>query len=79
MNNQGKENTRTKKINFTNKLDCSLYNQCQITNIIYKAKITSNLKNYHTKIYYRTSHSTFKLRYVSHKKSFHYKNAAKMQ
>ena len=26
-----------------NKPDCALSNQCQITNIIYKAKITSNL------------------------------------
>ena len=55
-----------------NKPDCPLSNQCQITNIIYKAKITSNLRNYHEKIYCETSEGTFKQRYGNHKKSFNH-------
>ena len=35
--------TQAVKCNCINKPDCPLSNQCQITNIIYKAKITSNL------------------------------------
>ena len=42
--------TEAVKCNCINKPDCPLSNQCQITNIIYKAKITSNLRNYHEKI-----------------------------
>ena len=42
-----------------NKHNCPLPSQCQITNIIYKAKITSNLQNYHGKIHYETSKGTF--------------------
>ena len=41
-------------------------------NIIYKAKITSNLQNYHEKVYYGTSEGTFKQRYGNHKKSFNH-------
>ena len=33
--------------NCINKRDCPLSNQCQIMNIIYKAKITLNPRNYH--------------------------------
>ena len=36
--------TQAVKCNCINKPDCPLSNQCQITNIIYKAKITSNLR-----------------------------------
>ena len=50
-----------------------LSKKCQITNIIYKAKITSNLRNYHEKVYYRTSESKFNQRYGNHKKSFNHK------
>ena len=39
------------RCNCINKPVCPLSNQCQITNIIYKGKITSNLRNYHEKIY----------------------------
>ena len=35
--------TQAVKCNGINKPDCPLSNQSQITNIIYKAKITSNL------------------------------------
>ena len=35
--------TKAVKCNCRNKPDCPLSNQCQITNIIYKAKMTSKL------------------------------------
>ena len=54
------------------KPDYPLFNQCQITNIIYKSKITSNLRNYYGKIYYGTGEATFKQQYVNHKKSFNH-------
>ena len=53
--------------NCINKPDCPLSNQCQIRNIIYKAKITSDLWNYHGKIYCRTSKGTFKQWHWNHK------------
>ena len=62
--------TEAVKCNCMNKPDCPLSNQCQITNIIYQAKLTSNLWNYHKKIYYGTNEGTFKQRYGNHKKSF---------
>ena len=62
--------TQTVKCNCINKPDCPLSNQCQITNIIYKTKITSNLQNYHEKTYCGTSEGTFKQRYGNHNKSF---------
>ena len=43
------------KCNCINKPDCPLSNQSQIANMIYKAKITSNLRNYHQKTYYGTA------------------------
>ena len=56
-----------------NKPDWPLSNQYQITNIINKAKITSNLRNNHGKIHYRTSEGRFKQQYGNHKKSFKHK------
>ena len=64
--------TQAVKCNCINKPDCPLSNQCQITNIIYKAKITSNLRSYREKIYYGTSKGIFKQRYGNHKKSFNH-------
>ena len=43
--------TQAVNCNCINKTDCPLSNQCQITKIIYKANISSNLRNYHAKIY----------------------------
>ena len=60
------------KCSFVNKVDCPLFNQRQITNIIYKAKFTSNLRNYHEKIYCRTSEGSFKQSYGNDKKSFNH-------
>ena len=57
------EKTEAVKCNRINKPDCPFSNQCQITNLIYKAKITSNLQNYNEKIYCRTRKRTFKQRY----------------
>ena len=51
--------TKAAKCNCVNKPDCPLSNQCQITNIIYKAKITPDLRNYE-KVYYGTSEGPFK-------------------
>ena len=34
--------------------DCLFNNECQITNIIYQAKITARISNYNPKIYYGT-------------------------
>ena len=67
-----KKKTQSISCNRINKPDCPLSNQCQITNTMYKAKYTSNLRNYHGKIYYGTSECTFKQRYGNHKKSFNH-------
>ena len=48
--------TKAAKCNCIKKPDCPLSNQCQITKILYKARITS--KNYHEKVYYGTSEGT---------------------
>ena len=40
--------------------------------LIYNAKITSNLWNYHEKIYYGTSEGTFEQRHGNHKKSLNH-------
>ena len=42
--------TESLKCNCINKPDCPLSNQCQITNIMYKSKISSNLQNYQEEI-----------------------------
>ena len=52
--------TQAVNCNCVNKLDCSLADQCQITNIIYKGKITSNFWNYNGKICCGTSEGKFK-------------------
>ena len=64
--------TQPVKCNCINKSNCNFSNQFQITNIIYKAKTNSNLRNYPEKVYYRTSEGTFKQRYGNHKKSFNH-------
>ena len=64
--------TEAAKCNCINKPDCPLSNQCQITNIIYKATIKSNLRTYHEKIYYGISEGTFKQRYGDHEKSLNH-------
>ena len=66
------EKTEAAKCNYINNPDCPLSSQCQITSIIYKAKITSKLRNYYEKVSYRTREGTFKQRHGSLKKSFIY-------
>ena len=66
------EKTQEINCNCITKLDCPISNQCQITNIRYKLEITSNLRNYHGKIYYGTSEGTFKQQYGNHKKLFNH-------
>ena len=61
--------TEAVKSNCISKLDSPLSNQCQITNILYKVKITSNFRNYHEKIYCGASEHLFKQPYGNHKKS----------
>ena len=71
--------TEAVNCNCMNKPDWPLSNQYQITNIINKAKITSNLQNNHGKIHYRTSEGRFKQQYGNHKKSFKHKNIGQIQ
>lgn len=61
---------QTKSCNCIKKPDCPLNNQCQITSIIYQAKVTATISNYNPKIYYKKSEETFKLRHLKHKKFF---------
>ena len=49
--------TQAVNCNCINKPDCLLSNQGQITTTIYKAKITSNFRNYYGKIYYGNNES----------------------
>lgn len=65
--------TQTVNCNCTNNPDFRLYNQIQISNIMYKSKITSNLQNFHGKIYHGTSKGKLKQRYENHKKSLNHK------
>ena len=58
------------KCSCINKSEWPLNNECQATNIVYKAKITSNLENYKEKAYIGKSEGKFILRYANHKKSF---------
>ena len=61
-----KRNDIWNKCNFR-KEPCPLNNQCLISNIIYRATITSNKA---TKQYLRSIGNTFKQRYRNHKTSF---------
>ena len=45
-----KKNPQAVNYNCINKPDCPLSSKCQITSIIYRVKITSNLRNYHGNI-----------------------------
>ena len=71
--------TQAVKCNCINKADCPLSNQFQITNIVYQAKLTSNLQNYHEKIYYGISESTFKQGYETIRNHSIMKNIGKIQ
>ena len=75
INIHNKEVIMEKKTQAETNAKLRISNQCQITNIMYTAKITSKLRNYHGKIFFGTSEGTFKHRYGNHKKPFnHEKN-----
>ena len=59
---------RTKKCNCVNKNECPLGNECQTSNIVYKAELSCNNPNYQTKAYIGISATTFKQCYANHKK-----------
>ena len=65
-NINNKSNTKDKLCN-CRKEPCLLNNQCLVSNIIYRATITSNKT---TKQYLGSTENTFKQRYRSHKSSF---------
>ena len=48
--------------------------RCLSNNILYQAKITPFGENLETKVYYGICETTFKLRYINHKKSFNHRN-----
>ena len=67
-NSETNQNIRTS--NCINKQQCPLNQQCLSKNIIYQATITSNIQKYSEKHYIGLCHTTFKMRYANHKKSF---------
>ena len=56
--------------NCNNKNECPLNGECKTSNVLYEARINSNLRNYREKIYKGTTASIFKTKYDNHKKSF---------
>ena len=54
----------------TNHAECPLPGECTTPNILYEAKIVSNLPNYEGKVYKGISDPPFKIRFGNHKKSF---------
>ena len=64
------KNPETQLCNCTNIKQCSLNGQCLTESIVYQANITANILGYKEKVYLGVSETTFKARYVNHKKSF---------
>ena len=59
----------------------SIRTKCLTTNMVYKAKVTSNNENYQEKVYFVSCGTTFKKRFSNHKKSFNlneYKNETEL-
>ena len=76
-----KKSTEQRTCNCLNKENCPLEQKCLTTNIVYKAKVTSNNGNYQEKVYFGSCESTFKKRFSNHKKSFNlneYKNETEL-
>ena len=67
-NSETNQNIRT--CNCINKQQCPLNQQCLSKDIIYQATINSDIQNYREKHYIGLCHTTFKMRYANHKKSF---------
>ena len=59
-----------------NMSQCPLHQKCLNNIILYQTNITQidKPKNSETKVYYGICETTFKLRYVNHKKSFNHRN-----
>ena len=75
------KSTEQRTCNCLNKQNCPLEQKFLITNIVYKAKVTSNNGNYQEKVYFGSCETTFKERFSNHKKSFNlneYKNEIKL-
>ena len=56
--------------NCTNKDTCPMNQNCQISNIVYEATVTSDLPDCGEKKYFGLCESTFKTRFNGHKTSF---------
>ena len=56
--------------NCIRKEECLLNKNCQISNVVYEATLTSNLPEYGEKKYIGLCESTFKKRFAGHKTSF---------
>ena len=72
-----RKSTEQRTCNCLNKENCPLEQKRLTTNIVYKAKVTSNNENYQEKVYFGSCETTFKKRLSNHKKSFNlneYKN-----
>ena len=67
---QNNNNQINRTCNCNRKNHCPLKGNCLTTNCVYKASITSNMPNYHEKIYIGSTATTFKKRFSNHKKSF---------
>ena len=75
-----KNSTEQITCNCLNKVNCKL-EQNFLTNIVYKAKVTSSNQNHQEKVYFSPCETTFKKRFSNHKKSFYlneYKNETKL-
>ena len=77
--NQNQDETPVKTCNCQRPNECPLNGNCQIKNIVYKAKVSS--PGMSDKCYYGVSATAFKLRYTDHKSSFKnekYKNKSEL-
>ena len=63
-------NNSERTCNCINSEKCPLQKKCLTNNIMYKATITLNQGNYHHQIYYGSTKTKFKQRYVNHIKSY---------
>ena len=76
-----KKGTEQRTCNCLNKVKCPLEQKYLTTNIVYKAKVTSNNQNYQEKVYFGSCEATFKKRFLNHQKSFNlneYKNETEL-
>ena len=60
----------TQLCNCTNKKQCPLNRQCLNESIVYQANITAHIPGYKVKVYLGVFETTFKVHYITHKKSF---------